>query len=141
MFYGISALEQLSNMLLKLDTMYNKGQDNSSRSKHSNGNSQLEGFSEELPITKEISVNNSVSVSVRKCSETAKNILCLETDLPKNVVLHWGVCRDEARKWEVPPAPHPPETVIFKGRALRTPLQVQSSQVKPYFYALELHVN
>ncbi|XP_028792557.1 alpha-amylase 3, chloroplastic isoform X2 [Neltuma alba] len=86
-------------------------------------NHQLEGFYVELPVTKEVSVNNSMSVSVRKCSETAKNILYLETDLPGDIVLHWGVCRDDARRWEVPPAPHPPETEVFKDRALRTKFQ------------------
>lgn len=116
-------------MLLKSDATRYEGQENRSQSTGpKQGNSQLEGFYVELPLTKEVSVNNSVSVSIRKCSRTAKNLLYLETDLPGDgdIILHWGVCRDDARRWEVPPAPHPPETVIFKDRALRTKLQVQS---------------
>lgn len=88
-------------------------------------NSQLEGFYVELPITKEIIVDNSITVSITKCSETAKNNLYLETDIPGDILLHWGVCRDDLRWWEIPPAPHPPETIAFKDRALRTKLQVQ----------------
>ncbi|XP_028804602.1 alpha-amylase 3, chloroplastic-like [Neltuma alba] len=116
------ALGQLSNILLGTDT--NKGQENSGESRDSKEeNGQLDGFYIELPIAKKIWVNKSVSVSIRNCSEMAKNLIYLETDIPGEIVLHWGVCRDEKRKWEVPPAPHPPETVAFKDRALRTPLQ------------------
>ncbi|KAJ7953759.1 Alpha-amylase [Quillaja saponaria] len=101
-----------------------KGQDNESVSgEHKQEIRPLEGFYEELPITKEVSVNNSVSVSVKKCLETGKNLLYLETDLPGDVVVHWGVSRDDERKWEIPPSPHPPETMLFKDKALRTRLQ------------------
>lgn len=65
-----------------------------------------------------------MSVSVRQCPDTAKNILYLETDLPGDVVVHWGVCRDDAKNWEIPAAPHPPETTVFKNKALRTLLKV-----------------
>lgn len=77
-------------------------------------------------ITKEVAVFNKVSVSVKKCPETTKNLLYLETDLPRDVVVHWGVCRDDAQKWEIPAYPHPPDTVVFKDRALRTLLQVEN---------------
>jgi len=63
--------------------------------------------------------------SIRNCSETANNILYLETDIPGDILLHWGVCRDNLKWWEIPPAPHPPETIAFKDRALRTKLQVE----------------
>lgn len=76
-------------------------------------------------IAKEVSVYNKVSVSVKKCPETAKNLLYLETDLLPDVVVHWGVCRDNSKKWEIPAAPHPPDTVVFKDKALRTLLQVK----------------
>ncbi|RZB51779.1 Alpha-amylase 3, chloroplastic [Glycine soja] len=46
-----------------------------------------------------------------------------ETDIPGDILLHWGVCRDNLKWWEIPPAPHPPETLAFKDRALRTKLQ------------------
>ncbi|KAK7309571.1 hypothetical protein RJT34_06410 [Clitoria ternatea] len=86
---------------------------------------QLGGFYEEVPITKKVLINNSIRVSVEKCfeSEEVKDLLYFETDLPGDLVLHWGVCRDDSRRWEVPPPPHPPGTVAFKDRALRTKLQ------------------
>ncbi|KAK4263408.1 hypothetical protein QN277_028819 [Acacia crassicarpa] len=121
-------LGQLSNILLRTDTTHNKGQENSSESRDSKEeNSQLEGFYFELPIAKQILVDKSVSVSIRNCPEMAKNLIYLETDIPGDIVLHWGVCRNDPRKWEIPPAPHPPETIVFKDRALRTPLQPRDS--------------
>ncbi|KAH1154274.1 hypothetical protein GLYMA_18G125300v4 [Glycine max] len=47
-------------------------------------------------------------------------------DIPGDILLHWGVCRDNLKWWEIPPAPHPPETIAFKDRALRTKLQNQN---------------
>lgn len=87
-------------------------------------NSPLEGFQEELPIAKEVAVCNSITVSVRKCPDTANSVLYMETDLPGNVIIHWGVCRDDANKWEIPDST-PPYTLIFKDKALRTLLQVE----------------
>ncbi|KAE9605500.1 hypothetical protein Lal_00025343 [Lupinus albus] len=124
-------LGQISNTLHKSDANVHKGQQyNSSESRDSKQeNSQLEGFCVEMPITKKVSINNSVSISIKKCYESwaVKNILYFETDLPGDIVLHWGVCRDDSRRWEVPPAPHPPETVTFEDRALRTQLQPRDS--------------
>lgn len=119
---------QISHILPKSEeTTDDKIQDNSSLSVDpKQENSQVEGFYVELPITREVTVNNSISVSIRKCPESVKNLLYLETDIPGDIVLHWGVCRDDSRRWEVPPAPHPPETVAFKDRALRTQLQVDN---------------
>ncbi|QCD82721.1 alpha-amylase 3, chloroplastic [Vigna unguiculata] len=118
------ALGQISNILLKSDATHDKVQDGDTGSRNTQvENSQLEGFYVELPITKEIIVDNSITVSITKCSETAKNNLYLETDIPGDILLHWGVCRDDLRWWEIPPAPHPPETIAFKDRALRTKLQ------------------
>lgn len=118
-------------MILKSEASHYEDQENRSQSGDANQEiTQPEGFYIELPFTKEVSVNNSVTVSIRKCSETTKNLVYIETDLPGDIVLHWGVCRDDARRWEVPPAPHPPQTVVFKDRALRTKLQVQT---QPFF--------
>ncbi|CAN1187672.1 Alpha-amylase 3, chloroplastic [Linum perenne] len=85
---------------------------------------QLEGIYEEQPFTKHTTIENSVTVLVRKCPKTSKNLLYLETDLP-GVVVHWGVCRGRAKNWEIPSGPHPPETIIFKEKALRTKLQAK----------------
>lgn len=117
--------QQISNGLLKLEATDDKVQDNNRVSESPKlESSQVEGFSVELALTKEVTLNNSISVSIKKSSETAKNILELETDIPGDVFLHWGACRDDLRKWEAPPAPHPSETVAFKETALRTKLKV-----------------
>ncbi|KAJ7943526.1 Alpha-amylase [Quillaja saponaria] len=124
--FGIwtGALGMLSNILLKAEPTDYKGQDkNSEFGKRKQENKPLRGFYEELPIKKKVSLKNSVNVSIKKCPETAKTLLYLETDLPGDILIHWGVCRDGARKWEVPPSPHPPETMVFKDKALRTRLQ------------------
>ncbi|KAK9675794.1 hypothetical protein RND81_11G031600 [Saponaria officinalis] len=83
----------------------------------------LEAFNVELPISKEIPVSNSLSVSVKKCRESSKLLVNIETDLPGNVVVHWGVCRNNSKVWELPATPHPPNTEVFKNKALRTQLQ------------------
>lgn len=88
-------------------------------------NRLLEGFDEELPILKKVSVCNTLGVSVRKCPETAKNLVYLETDLCGEVIVHWGVYRGSNKKWEVPMAPLPPDTELFKNKALRTRLQTK----------------
>ncbi|CAL0313151.1 unnamed protein product [Lupinus luteus] len=118
-------LPQISDVLLNTEATPNEVEDNNSSLSRDpkQENSEVGGFYVELPITKEVTINNSINVSARKSPETTENLLDLETDIPGDVVLHWGVCRDDSRRWEVPPAPHPPETVAFKQRALRTRLQ------------------
>ncbi|KAE9614634.1 putative glycosidase [Lupinus albus] len=118
-------LPQISDVLLNKEATHNEVQDNNNSLSRDpkQENSEVGGFYVELPITKEVTINNSINVSTRKSPEITENILNLETDIPGDVVLHWGVCRDDSRRWEVPPAPHPPETVAFKQRALRTRLQ------------------
>lgn len=111
-------------MFVREEALYSKNQESSTESRVPQRENRLEEFYEELPIAKEVAVCNSVSVSVRKCPDTAKSLLYMETDLSGNVVVHWGVCRDDAKNWEVPASPYPPNTVIFKGRALRTLLEV-----------------
>ncbi|KAJ8773734.1 hypothetical protein K2173_006384 [Erythroxylum novogranatense] len=113
----------LSNIFHKAEALPSKNEDNNSESKDfKQGSRQLEAFYEEQPIAKHIAIANSVTVSVRKCPNTAKFLLYLETDLPE-VVVHWGVCRGDDKNWEIPPAPHPPGTTLYKNKALRTLLQ------------------
>ena len=126
---------QLSNLIVKPEPN-SKGQESSGESGDTKEKNYLEGFYEVLPIVKEVAVDNSVSVTVRKCPETTKYVLYLETDVPGDVTVHWGACRDETRKWEIPAAPHPPETTVFKKKALRTPLQVQCN-----FFPLKFESN
>ncbi|XP_044488895.1 alpha-amylase 3, chloroplastic isoform X2 [Mangifera indica] len=118
------ALGQIPNMLVKAEASQSKVQDSKSDFKEpKQENRRLEGFYEELAIVKKVVTDTSVTVSVRKCHETAKNLLYLETDLPGDVVIHWGVCRAESKEWEIPAAPYPPETTVFKNKALRTLLK------------------
>ncbi|XVE53285.1 hypothetical protein DITRI_Ditri02bG0192300 [Diplodiscus trichospermus] len=124
--FGIwpGALGQLSNILLKAEASHANSQSGSSKSKDSkNQNRRVEGFYEEQPIVKEVYIGNLVSVAVRKSPDRTKNLLYLETDIPGDVVVHWGVCRDDAKTWEIAAAPYPPETAVFKNKALRTLLQ------------------
>ncbi|KAL4639360.1 hypothetical protein ACB092_03G211600 [Castanea dentata] len=121
---GGGAFGQLSSWILKGEVLTTTGPDGSTNSGDPKQESRsLERFYDEQPIAKQVSVDNSVTVSVRKCPETAKNHIHVETDLPGDVVIHWGVCLDGARKWEIPSAPYPPETIAFKDKALRTRLQ------------------
>ncbi|CAA3022656.1 alpha-amylase 3, chloroplastic [Olea europaea subsp. europaea] len=112
-------LGQISNMLLKPEAANSK-EDIGELSVQKRG---LQGFYEEQAVVKEILVDNLVSVSVRHCLETAKNLLYIETDLPGDVIVHWGICKDDGKTWEIPSEPYPPETSMFKDKALRTLLQ------------------
>lgn len=112
-------------MILKAETSQLEIECSSSESSQlKQENKRLDGFYEELPIVKKIVIENTVSISVRKCPETAKTLLNLETDLIGDVIAHWGVCRDDSKNWEIPAEPYPPETIVFKNKALRTLLQV-----------------
>ncbi|XP_039046992.1 alpha-amylase 3, chloroplastic-like [Hibiscus syriacus] len=120
------ALQQFSNALHKAEASPPDSPNNESKDSKSN-NRPLEGFYVEQSIVKEVSVDNFVSVAVRKSPETAKLVLYLETDIPGDVVVHWGICRDDAKRWEIPAAPYPPETTLFKNKALRTLLQTKAT--------------
>lgn len=114
-------LGQISNLPLETESAADKGDDinNSNLKKR-----PLQGFYEEHSVFKEICTDNSMSVSVSHCKEKAKNVLYIETDLPGDVVIHWGVCRGEGKNWELPVEPYPLETIAFKSKALQTRLQV-----------------
>ncbi|GFP86154.1 alpha-amylase 3 chloroplastic [Phtheirospermum japonicum] len=114
------ALVEISNVLLKPEAADSKEDDIREPNLLT---SPLQGFYEEHSVFKELFTDNSLSVSVRHCLKRAKNVLHIETDLPGDVVIHWGVCRDEGKNWEIPAEPYPPETIKFKNKALRTLLQ------------------
>ncbi|KAL0447072.1 UNVERIFIED_CONTAM: Alpha-amylase 3, chloroplastic [Sesamum latifolium] len=88
------ALGQLSSILLKPEAAESKGEDIEELSLQKR---PLQSFYEEHSVVKEIVACNTVSVSVRHCQEKAKNILCLETDLPGDVVVHWVSA--EMKRW------------------------------------------
>ncbi|KAL0364076.1 UNVERIFIED_CONTAM: Alpha-amylase 3, chloroplastic [Sesamum angustifolium] len=114
------ALGQISNVILKSNAADYKEDDivESNLQKR-----PLQVFYEEHSVFKEFFTDNVISISVRYCLERAKNILFIETDLPGDVVIHWGVHKDDSKSWEISPEPYPPETTLFKNKALRTLLQ------------------
>ncbi|MBA0648490.1 hypothetical protein Goklo_016196 [Gossypium klotzschianum] len=120
--FCMNAVEQLPNMVLKEEASCDS----------KNENRRLEGFYKEQPIVKEVSVGNIVNVAIRKFPDAANIVLHLETDIPGDVVVHWGVCRDDAKTWEIPAVPYPPETTVFRNKALRTLLQVRLVVVFSY---------
>jgi len=114
------AFGQISSFLLKPEK---------SRSKEELvQNRQIAGFYEEYPIMKEELAQNSMTVHVKKSNQADKNLVHIDTDIPGDVVAHWGVCRDNNKHWEVPSTPHPPSTKIFRRKALQTLLQVRGNK-------------
>ncbi|TVU35324.1 hypothetical protein EJB05_17209, partial [Eragrostis curvula] len=87
------------------------------------GGKPISAFCEEYPIVKSEYVQNFVTVTVRKDNGTHKKLVEFDTDIPGEVIIHWGVCKDNTMTWEIPPEPHPPTTKIFRQKALQTLLQ------------------
>lgn len=123
LYWFLGTFGQLSSILLKSAGAHPEVEE-SSGSGDPNLAKRLEGFFEEHSIVREVRINNSVSVAVQKCPKTSKNLLHIETDLTGDIVIHWGVCKDDDKKWEIPAEPYPAETTVFKNKALRTVLKV-----------------
>ncbi|XP_071696099.1 alpha-amylase 3, chloroplastic [Rutidosis leptorrhynchoides] len=103
-----------------------QSKDINSEDENKNGNfkESVKSSYEEHPIIKETRVENIMNVYLKKCSDTSNYLLHLETDIPDDVTVHWGVCKDnESKKWELPSEPYPANTSVFKNNALRTQLQ------------------
>ncbi|KAF8696223.1 hypothetical protein HU200_037124 [Digitaria exilis] len=83
----------------------------------------ISGFYQEFQIIKSEYTQNFVTVTVKRDNETHKRLVEFDTDIPGEVVIHWGVCRDNNMTWEIPPEPHPPTTKVFRQKALQTLLQ------------------
>ncbi|KAL8518790.1 hypothetical protein ACS0TY_009955 [Phlomoides rotata] len=113
-------LGQISNLIIKPEVDHSEG-DNLRESNMEKR--PLQGFCEDHSVFKEVVTDNLLNVSVRHDLETSKNVVYIETGLPGDVVIHWGVCRDEGKNWIIPAEPYPPETILFKNKALRTLLQ------------------
>lgn len=128
-------------MLLKSEVVDSRGEKSSTDLGEPSQKRPLEGFYEEHSIVKESFVDNLVKVSVRRCPEMSKKLLYMETDIPGDVVVHWGVCRNDGKNWEIPAEPHPDETVTFKNKALRTLLQVNRSRNYFYLYSSTLSLS
>ncbi|KAL8137896.1 hypothetical protein V2J09_003897 [Rumex salicifolius] len=121
--YWTDALGHLSSILVKPEDTKLKNKSSSEVSTETSQSEKPHGFYEEQHVVKEFFLENSVDVSIRKSDETAKKTVCLETDLPGDVVVHWGVCKDNQKKWEIPDSSYSQYTETFKNKALRTRLQ------------------
>ncbi|XP_008808382.2 alpha-amylase 3, chloroplastic isoform X2 [Phoenix dactylifera] len=120
----IGAFDQISSLLVNAEGSSSKPQEAVGEAKVTKRqNKRIQGFYEEYSLLKEEFVQNFMTVTVRKSDESDKNIVQFDTDMPGDVVVHWGVCRDNGKNWEIPPAPHPPATKIFRRKALQTLLQ------------------
>ncbi|EPS68543.1 plastid alpha-amylase, partial [Genlisea aurea] len=116
----LGTLGKISNFFLKTEDHGNE------RDSYRNSDLKkmcLRGSYEEHSISKERFISNSIQVCVRHCPERDNIVVDIETDLPGDVVVHWGVSRDGSRNWEIPDEPYPPETVMFKYKALQTSLR------------------
>lgn len=118
------ALNQIPGILSNAEGSTSKQKD-SKDNKILKQNRIISRFNEEFPILREEFVTNFMTVSVTRSEDTHKKFLQFDTDLPGDVVVHWGVCKADGRKWEIPSTPHPPRTKIFRHKALQTLLQVK----------------
>lgn len=138
LFMSSGALNQISNLLLKADGSTFQQEDAAIKDRNMvKQKRQIAHFYEEFPIVKEEFVPNYMTVSVRRSNDADKKFVNFETDLPGDVIVHWGVCKDDGGKWEVPPTPHPPATKVFRHRALQTLLQV----MRRIYYLLEIEID
>ncbi|WOL02990.1 alpha-amylase 3, chloroplastic [Canna indica] len=130
--FGIwpGALNQISSLLPKAEGSSSKQKDSAGEVRDTMiQNRHISQFSEEISISKQLLVTNSMTVSVRKSDDTDKKIIQFDTDLPGDVIVHWGVCTNDGRKWVIPSTPHPPTTKIFRQKVLQTLLQPKADSI------------
>nr|XP_010925057.1 alpha-amylase 3, chloroplastic [Elaeis guineensis] len=124
----LGTFDQISSLLVKAEGSSSKPQETVGEAKVTKQqNGHIQAFHEEYSLLKEEFLQNFMTVTVRKSDESDKNIVQFDTDVPGDVVVHWGVCRDNGKKWEIPPPPHPPATKIFRHKALQTLLQPKTN--------------
>ncbi|XP_072993431.1 alpha-amylase 3, chloroplastic [Typha latifolia] len=117
------AFEQISGLLLKAEGSGSAPQETVGQEGDAKRNRRISGFYEEYSILKEEFVQQFMTVTVRESNEIDKKLVQFDTDMPGQVIVHWGVCKDDSKKWEIPSTPHPPATKIFRNKALRTLLE------------------
>eukprot|EP01018_Ginkgo_biloba_P011704 Gb_02250 [translate_table: standard] len=118
-------LDRMSGMFLKPKQSAPQDLDIRNDNGDSSCSNECDGVAyEEYKLSKETVVENFVTVSVRKSKEKRLNLVSFDTDLPGDVVLHWGVCRNDSKKWEIlMQSQYPSNTTVYRRRALQTPLQ------------------
>ncbi|XP_068651222.1 alpha-amylase 3, chloroplastic-like isoform X2 [Aristolochia californica] len=111
---------QISSILLNPEGSRSKAEENAGEARSRNLQNQLLEYS----ISKEVPVTNFLTVSIQSSVDTHKNLVHFDTDLPGEVVVHWGVSRlGDKKNWEIPDGPHPQGTKSFRKKALQTVLQ------------------
>lgn len=117
-------LDWMSGMFLKPEESPPQALENGSETEDVNpGNQMGDDVCKEYRLSKENVLENFLRVSVQKNTEEELNLVSFDTDLPGDVVLHWGVCKDDAKRWEILQGEYPSDTIVFRRRALQTTLQ------------------
>lgn len=118
-------LDWMSGMFLKPEESPPQAPENGSEIEDANHSNQRgDGVCKEYKLSKETVLENFLKVSVHKNTEEKLNLVSFDTDLPGDVVLHWGVCKDDAKRWEILlQSEYPSDTIVFRRRALQTTLQ------------------
>ncbi|KAJ3695027.1 hypothetical protein LUZ60_000404 [Juncus effusus] len=80
-------------------------------------------FEEEYTIFEQEKFQNSLKITVNKENER-NNVVEFETDIPDQVIVHWGVSmNNNSNNWEIPNPPYPNNTKILRKKALQTLLE------------------
>lgn len=118
-------LDWMSGMFLKPEESPSQALENGSEIEDANhSNEGGDCVCKEYKLSKETVLENFLRVSVQKNTEEKLNLVSFDTDLPGDVVLHWGVCKDDAKRWEIlHQGEYPSDTIVFRRRALQTTLQ------------------
>ncbi|KAF5754834.1 putative glycosidase [Helianthus annuus] len=113
-----NAVGRLSSMMIQSEETHSETENKNDNSKES-----VKGFHVEHPIVQETAVENAMNVHIKRCLKTSKYLVNMETDIPDDIIVHWGISTDGSNKWEIPSGPYPANTNLFKNKALRTQLQ------------------
>lgn len=123
-------LDWMSGMFLKPEESPSQALENGSAiedAKRSNEGGDC--VCKEYKLSKETVLENFLRVSVQKNTEEKLNLVSFDTDLPGDVVLHWGVCKDDAKRWEIlHQGEYASDTIVFRRRALQTTLQRKDNE-------------
>lgn len=124
-------LDQVSGLFLKSKISSPEAMENRSDIADSNHSNQgNDGVCKEYKLVKETIVENFLKVSMQKNKEKKMSLVSFDTDLPGDVVLHWGVCKDNAKRWEIfVNGQYPSNTNVFRSRALQTTLKKKENEV------------
>lgn len=127
-------LDWMSGMFLNPKESSPQTLQNGSEIEDANPTNQIgDGVCKEYKLSKENVLKNILRVSVQKNTEDKLNLVSFDTDLPGDVVLHWGVCKDDSKRWEMlRQDEYPSDTIVFRRRALQTTLQRKDNGTGSY---------